>query len=50
MIGAKPTREAEGALRTYVSALMHLLAHEKKLKLEAQAKKGETKKLKKPGD
>ena len=49
-MNGEPTREAEGALRTYVSALMHLLAHEKKLKLEAQAKKGETKKLKKPGD
>jgi hypothetical protein len=40
----QPTREAEGALRTYVSALMHLLAHEKRLRLEAKAKKGETKK------
>jgi hypothetical protein len=46
-MNGEPTRETEGALRTYVSALMHLLAHEKKLKLEAQAKKGETKKLRK---
>jgi hypothetical protein len=44
-INSEPTREAEGALRTYVSALMHLLDHEKRLKLEAQARKGETKKL-----
>jgi hypothetical protein len=27
----QPTPEAEGALRTYVSALTHLLAHEKRL-------------------
>jgi hypothetical protein len=40
----EPTDEAEAALRTYASALMHLLAHEKRLTLEAQAKKGETKK------
>ena len=37
----EPTDEVEAPLRTYVSALMHLLAHEEKL---AQAKKGETKK------
>src|SRR6516225_6208387 len=43
-ITGEPTHEAEGALRTYVSALMHLRAHEKKLKLEAKAKRGETKK------
>ena len=49
-INGEPTHEAEGALRTYVSALMHLRAHEKRLKLEAKAKRGETKKLKKsPG-
>ena len=47
-INGEPTHEAEGALRTYVSALMHLRAHEKRLKLEAKAKRGETKKLKKP--
>jgi hypothetical protein len=40
----EPTQEAEAALRTYASALMHLLAHEGRLTLEAQAKKGETKK------
>jgi hypothetical protein len=40
----EPTREAEAALRTYASALMHLLAHEERLRLEARAKKGETKK------
>jgi hypothetical protein len=38
-----PTHEAEGALRTYASSLRHLLAHERKLKEEAEAKKGETK-------
>ena len=43
-ITGEPTHEAEGALRTYVSALMHLRAHEKRLKLEARAKRGETKK------
>jgi hypothetical protein len=40
----EPTQEAEAALRTYASVLMHLLAHEERLTLEAQAKKGETKK------
>jgi hypothetical protein len=38
-----PTHEAEGALRTYASSLMHLLAHECKLKEKAEAKKGEPK-------
>jgi hypothetical protein len=42
-IAGAPTQEAEGALRTYASSLMHLLAHERKLKEEAEAKKGETK-------
>jgi hypothetical protein len=42
-IAGAPTHEAEGALRTYASSLMHLLAHEGKLKAEAEAKKGETK-------
>ena len=42
-IAGAPTREAEGALQTYASPLVHLLAHEVKLKAEAQAKKGETK-------
>jgi hypothetical protein len=45
-IGGEPTREAEGALRTYASSLMHLLAHEEKMKNEAKAKKGETRKKK----
>jgi hypothetical protein len=40
-IARAPTHEAEGALRTYASSLMHLLAHEGKLKAEAKAKKGE---------
>jgi hypothetical protein len=40
-VAGAPTREAEGALRTYASSLMHLLAHERKE--EAEAKKGETK-------
>ena len=43
-INGEPTLEAEGTLRTYASALMHLLAHERRLKLEALAKRGETKK------
>lgn len=42
-IAGAPTHEAEGVLRTYASSLMHLLAHEDKLKEEAEAKKGETK-------
>jgi hypothetical protein len=42
-VAGAPTHEAEGALRTYASSLMHLLAHEGKLKAEAEAKKGETK-------
>jgi hypothetical protein len=41
-----PTHEAEGALRTYASSLLHLLAHEQKMKEENDAKKGETRKLK----
>jgi hypothetical protein len=42
--GGEPTFEAEVALRTYASCLAHLLAHADKLKEEALAKKGETKK------
>ena len=42
-IAGAPTHEAEGALRTYASSLMHLLAHERKLQEEAQRKRGETK-------
>jgi hypothetical protein len=42
-VAGAPTQEAEGALRTYASSLMHLLAHEDKLKEETEAKKGETK-------
>jgi hypothetical protein len=42
-VAGAPTHEAEGALRIYASSLMHLLAHEQKLKEEARAKKGETK-------
>ena len=42
-VAGAPTREAEGALRNYASSLMHLLAYERKLKEEAEAKKGETK-------
>jgi hypothetical protein len=38
------TREAEAALRTYVSSLMHLLNHERKMKDQAKAKRGETRK------
>ena len=42
-IAGAPTHEAEGTLRTYASSLMHLLAHEGRLKAEAEAKKGESK-------
>jgi hypothetical protein len=43
------TLEAEGVLRTYASSLMQ--AHERKMREEAKAKKGETLKKKKlPGD
>jgi hypothetical protein len=38
----QPTIEAEATLRTYLSALTHLEAHESKLGAEAAAKKGET--------
>ena len=37
----KPTSEAEGTLRTYTSALHHLESHERKLRADAKAKKGE---------
>jgi hypothetical protein len=40
----EPTLEAEEALQSYTSALRHLEAHELKLREEADAKKGETKK------
>jgi hypothetical protein len=40
------TYEAEGALRTYASSLMHLLSHEQKMKEEAKAKRGESRKKK----
>jgi hypothetical protein len=40
----EPTNEAEAALRTHMSALMQLLGHEERLRLEARAKKRETKK------
>jgi hypothetical protein len=42
-VAESPTHEAESALRTFAGSLMHLLAHERKLKEEAEAKKGETK-------
>jgi hypothetical protein len=34
----EPTDEAEAALRTHASALMHLLAHKERLRLEAPAR------------
>ena len=46
-INGERTYEAKAAVRTYASALMHLRAHEKRLKLEAKAKRGETKKIRK---
>ena len=48
-VSGRPTLEAEGTLRTYASSLMHLLAHERKMKEEAKAKKGEVRKKKLPG-
>jgi hypothetical protein len=42
-VAGAPTHEAEAALRTYASSLLHLLAHERKLKEGAEATKGETK-------
>jgi hypothetical protein len=38
----QPTCEAEGTLRTYGSALHHLESHERKMRADAKAKKGET--------
>jgi hypothetical protein len=38
-VAEAPTREAEGALRTYASSLRHLLTHERKLKEDAVAKR-----------
>jgi len=38
----QPTVEVEGTLRTYLSALANLEAHECKMREEAKAKKGES--------
>jgi hypothetical protein len=43
-ITGQPTTDAEGLLRTYVSSLTHLLDHARRMRQDAQAKKGETKK------
>jgi hypothetical protein len=43
-VTGESTFEAEATLRTYTSALMHLLTHADRLRREALAKKGETKK------
>jgi hypothetical protein len=40
----RPTLEAEAALRTYTSSLTHLVARARRMREEAIAKKGETKK------
>jgi hypothetical protein len=40
-VSGEPTREAEASLRTYVSALAHLLGHEQRLKLEAQSRRAQ---------
>jgi hypothetical protein len=40
----RPTADAEDALHTYASSLMHLLTHERKMREDTEAKKGETKK------
>jgi hypothetical protein len=42
----RPTIDAERLLQTYLSALEHLEGHERKIRLEREAKKGETKKRK----
>ena len=47
-ISGQSTVEAEAMLATYVSSLTHLLDHERRMREDAQAKKGETKK--KPPD
>jgi hypothetical protein len=47
----QPTPEAEGTLQTYRSSLHHLESHERKMRADAKAKKGETLKQKKaPGN
>ena len=43
----QPMTEAEGTLQTYRSALHHLESHERKMRADAKAKKGETLKQKK---
>lgn len=42
-ISGQPTTDAEGVLRTYASSLTHLLDHARRMREDAQAKKGETK-------
>lgn len=42
--GGKPTLEAEAAPRTCASSLMHVLNHERRMKEEAKAKRGKTRK------
>jgi hypothetical protein len=42
-----PTLEAEGTLQSYRSSLHHLESHERKMRADAKAKKGETLKKKK---
>ncbi len=43
-ISGQSTVEAEATLATYASSLTHLLYHERRMREDAQAKKGETKK------
>jgi hypothetical protein len=38
----QPTSEAEETLRTYISALHHLESHQRKMRADDKAKKGET--------
>jgi hypothetical protein len=40
-INGRPTNEADGALRMYVSSLLHRLAHEERLRKAAKDKRGE---------
>ena len=40
----KPSAEAEGTLRTYLSSLNHLETHKRQMRQDLKAKKGETRK------
>jgi hypothetical protein len=40
----KPSAEAEGTLRTYLSSLNHLETHQRQMRQAAKVKRGETRK------